>query len=137
MVGSEEFRAGLKKKLAALAGSAEGADVRSASDRIELLGADREAHREAHREARAELWETQLAALARRARIDLRKLPAPKSHPSKALLAAAMKRRTSVSNAWLAERLAMGQPASASQFARRWLLREEGREAVERLLVDG
>ncbi|MDP3069561.1 MAG: hypothetical protein Q8N18_04700 [Opitutaceae bacterium] len=83
---------------------------------------------------RSAVWEEKLTALARRANIDLQKLPAPKSHPTKALLAAAMKRSTSVSNAWLAERLAMGQPASASQFARRWLLREEGRGAVERLL---
>ena len=66
--------------------------------------------------------------------IDLKKLPAPKSHPDKALLAAAMKRSASVSNAWLAERLAMGQPASASQFARRWMLREDGRAAVETLV---
>jgi hypothetical protein len=45
-----------------------------------------------------------------------------------------MKRSTSAANAWLAERLAMGEPASASQFARRWLLTEPGRAATERLL---
>ncbi|MDP3072124.1 MAG: transposase [Opitutaceae bacterium] len=80
-------------------------------------------------------WETQLRALARRAKIDLAGLPAPKSHPHKAVLAAAMKQSTSVSNAWLAQRLAMGPPASASQFARRWMLREEGRTAVADLLA--
>jgi len=71
---------------------------------------------------------------ARRAGIDLAKLPAQKSAPEKAMLAAAMKRSTSVSNAWLADRLKMGQPASASQFARRFLLTKEGARGVERLL---
>jgi len=33
-----------------------------------------------------------------------------------------MKARTSVSNAWLANRLAMGEPASVSQFVRRFKL---------------
>lgn len=76
---------------------------------------------------RAELWEERLQVLARVAKIELAKLPAQKSHPAKVRLAAALKQSTSVSNAWLAERLAMGQPASASQFVRRYLLWEEGR----------
>ena len=124
LVGTAEFKADLKKKLAAQETGGRG------RARLALLGADRAAHRE----ARAELWEEQLLILARRAKIDLQQLPAPKSHPDKALLAAAMKRSTSVANAWLAERLAMGQPASASQFARRWLLRAEGRTAVEKIV---
>jgi hypothetical protein len=41
---------------------------------------------------------------------------------SKVRLAAALKRTTSVSNGWLAERLQMGQPASVSQFVRRFVL---------------
>lgn len=89
---------------------------------------------EAVRELREVHWEERLQALARAARIDLRKLPPAKSHPDKALLAAAMKTGSSVANAWLARRLAMGQPASASQFARRWLLTPAGERAVATLL---
>ncbi len=83
---------------------------------------------------RAAAWEERLQALARKAKINLAKLPEPKSHPDKALLAAALKQSTSVSNGWLSERLGMGQPASASQFARRWLLTPAGRTATKRLL---
>lgn len=89
---------------------------------------------EAVRELREARWEERLQALARAARIDLQKLPPAKSHPDKALLAAAMKTGSSVANAWLARRLAMGQPASASQFARRWLLTKSGQRAVVELL---
>jgi len=49
------------------------------------------------------------------------------------MLAAAMKARTSVANAWLAERLNMGKPASASQFSGRWMLALHGRKAVAAL----
>ena len=83
---------------------------------------------------RAEQWEEWLQSFATQARIALDALPQPKSHPVKALLAAAMKARTSVSNAWLAERLQMGPPASASQFARRYRLTKPGNAAVEALL---
>jgi hypothetical protein len=48
-------------------------------------------------------------------------------HPAKVRLAAALKQSISGANAWLAERRAMGKPASASQFVRRYLLREESR----------
>jgi REP element-mobilizing transposase RayT len=105
---------------------------------LEQQGADLERYaglepEEARRERHA-LWEERLAALAYAARIDLARLPAAKSHPSKALLAAAMKQRTSVRNGWLSDRLGMGVPASASQFARRYLLTKTGREEVESLL---
>jgi len=86
------------------------------------------------REERALIWEERLQRLACLAKINLTSLPAAKSHPSKALLAAAMKGSSSVSNAWLAQRLAMGQPASASQFARRWMLSAAGKNQVEKLL---
>jgi putative transposase len=86
------------------------------------------------RAERAERWEELLQTFARQAKIRLGMLPALKSHPDKALLAAAMKARTSVANEWLAERLSMGKPASASQFARRWMLTRTGCAAVERLL---
>jgi REP element-mobilizing transposase RayT len=42
-----------------------------------------------------------------------------KSDPRKVLCAALLKRRTSVSNEWIAERLAMGHPASMSQHVNR------------------
>lgn len=83
---------------------------------------------------REELWEERLQAFARAARIRLDELPAPKSHPHKALLAAAMKAATSVANNWLAQRLCMGEPASASQFARRHALQPHGQAAIQALL---
>jgi REP element-mobilizing transposase RayT len=85
-------------------------------------------------EQRAAGWEERLQALARAAKIDLKTLPPLKSAAPKTLLAAAMKRSTSVSNAWLAARLDMGAPASASQFARRRMLNAEGHAEVEALL---
>ncbi len=86
------------------------------------------------RAERAVHWEGRLQQLARHAKIALAELPPPKSHPHKAFLAAAMKQSTSVSNGWLAERLQMGPPASASQFARRYLLNAASRAEVERVL---
>jgi REP element-mobilizing transposase RayT len=79
-------------------------------------------------------WEERLGLLAKAAKVDLSRLPPPKSHPDKVRLAAALKQSTSVSNGWLAARLGMGQPASASQFVRRHLLRPEGRAAIANLL---
>lgn len=83
---------------------------------------------------RSNSWEDRLKKLAKAADVDLAHLGERKSDPTKVLLAAAMKQSTSVSNTWLADRLQMGQPASASQFARRLLLDEEGRRSVEKLL---
>jgi putative transposase len=83
---------------------------------------------------RAAGWEERLLRLAKAAKIKLATLPAKKSHPDKVLLAAALKQSTSVSNGWLSERLQMGPPASASQFARRWLLTEVGQKATRQLL---
>jgi hypothetical protein len=71
------------------------------------------------RQERAEAWEERLQALARRARIDVMTLPAAKSHPTKARLAAAMKASCSVSNAWLAEvRRRMVTPRAARRWGR-------------------
>lgn len=86
---------------------------------------------QAEREA---LWAERLQALATGAKVDLAKLPPQKSHPHKVILAAALKQSTSVSNGWLAQRLQMGQPASASQFVRRWLTDDRKRRETERLL---
>lgn len=87
------------------------------------------------RAEREQVWEEKLKVLAKTAKIDLRKLAGLKSHPDKTLLAAAMKQSTSVSNGWLAERLGMGEPASASQFVRRRMLDKAGRAEVGRLLA--
>ncbi len=84
---------------------------------------------------RAVTWEKQLLRLAKAAKINLNTLPKKKSHEDKMLLAAALKQSTSVSNRWVSERLQMGVPASASQFARRWQLEAAGRKATEQLLV--
>ena len=83
---------------------------------------------------RMEMWEEQLQLLATVAKIDLTKLADQKSHPDKVRLAAALKSSNSVSNGWLAQRLQMGQPASASQFVRRHLLIPKNSRAVRLLL---
>lgn len=114
VVGSAEFRAGLTKELR---GREKGA-------RLTLLGADRAAHRE----AREAIWEERLQAAAKGWQVSLAKLPAPKSAREKVLLAATMKTVTSVSNGWLADRLKMGQPASVSQFVRRFRLAGEDKK---------
>ncbi len=88
---------------------------------------------EVHRE-RSELWEERLQVLAHAAKIDLHAMAAKKSHPDKARLAAAMKLSCSVRNGWLADRLAMGKPSSASQFARRWLLDPQRKADTHALL---
>jgi putative transposase len=89
------------------------------------------AHAEAERER---MWEERLQTLARAAGVDLGKLPPKKSADEKVGLAAALKTSTSVSNGWLARRLSMGAPASASQFVRRWLLQEVRQKETATLL---
>jgi REP element-mobilizing transposase RayT len=79
-------------------------------------------------------WEARLRGFASLAGVDLGQLPPLKSAPEKVLLAAAMKRRTSVSNGWLAQRLGMGQPASVSQFVGNWERDPSRKQEVERLL---
>ncbi|HEX2854004.1 MAG TPA: transposase [Opitutaceae bacterium] len=106
-IGSKEFRTGLKKDLA-----------EEGRERFGLLGADPAAHRQ----VRAELWEQKLADGAKALGVDLARLPAQRSAPEKVELAALMKSATSVSNDWLAETLAMGKPASVSQYVRRFRL---------------
>ncbi len=118
-VGDRSFREEMKR-----AAAEAGADL----ERFSGL-APEEVRHERHKQ-----WEERLNTLAQAANIDLRTLPAQKSHPDKAKLAAAMKASSSVSNAWLAARLNMGKPASASQFARRWMLDPERRAAVMALV---
>lgn len=107
MVGSADFKSALRKDLTARS---------SRLERLELAGADRAGQRE----LRAELWEETLQAGAKSLGLALGKLPAQRSAAEKVLLAALMKTATSVSNGWLAERLAMGKTASVSQNVRRF-----------------
>jgi hypothetical protein len=86
------------------------------------------------REEKLQAWEDQLQALARAAKTDLQRMGKKKSDPEKVLLAGAMKRSSSASNGWLADRLQMGKPASVSQFARRLSLTKEGARSIEVLL---
>ncbi|MBI4625190.1 MAG: transposase, partial [Verrucomicrobia bacterium] len=106
-IGSSAFRVRLNDELLAQS---------SLEQRYELLGADREAHIA----ARAELWGERLQALAGAFGVELARLPAKKSAMEKLRLAAALKRITSVSNRWLAERLQMGAATSVSTLLHRF-----------------
>ncbi len=119
-VGSAEFRAAMAKEMALKSEAAECFDGVAPDSREEL---------------RVAIWEEKLQRLAVAAQIDLDSLPVAKSHPDKVKLAAALKGCTSVSNGWLAKRLSMGKPASASQFVRRLLLTENGKQCVDDLLA--
>ena len=106
-IGSPDFRATLQMRLAT--------EV-SLPDGISLLGADQAAlqkDRESH-------WEKCLQAAVEELELDIESLPKLKSSLEKVRLASVIKSRTSASNRWLAERLQMGRPASASQFIRRF-----------------
>ena len=83
---------------------------------------------------RIAVWEERLIALATAARISMTELPPKKSHLHKVLLAAALKQTTSVNNGWLARRLNMVNPASASQFIRRFGLKNDGPSEIASLL---
>ena len=108
VIGSAEFRADLKEKLAEQAAGQEA---------FEILGTDRE--------ARAAVWVTRLRAAAAALDARLDRLPAKKSAMEKVRLAALMKLGTSVSNGWLAARLQMGVPGAVTQCVRRFRLSEE------------
>ena len=107
-VGSMEFKAQLQEEL----------KKQGECSLLTLLGADQAANRE----ARQQLWEERLRAVAVAGKIALDKLAVQKAAPEKVRLAAVMKATSSVSNGWLAARLQMGQPASVSQFVRRFRL---------------
>jgi REP element-mobilizing transposase RayT len=114
-IGSADFKAELRKEMR---------ENGAAAERFELLGVDSVAHRA----LKAELWEDKLQTAARLLRIDLGRLPDLKSADEKVQLAALMRRTSSVSNQWLAERLGMGEPASVSQYVRRFRLEGRARE---------
>lgn len=110
-IGSNEFREGLKKDL-----KKQGADL----EKPALLGG----WHAAWKKEREIEWEERLQAAAKAMKTDLRKLPARKSALEKVRLAALLKATSAASNSWLAARLSMGQPASVSQFIRRFRLRD-------------
>lgn len=85
-------------------------------------------------DARQAYWEDVLNEAAQLTKIDLNELPTPKTAPEKSLLAAIMKQSTSVSNSWLAEKLEIGKPATASQCARRCLLKKGQKKKVDRVV---
>ncbi len=120
-IGSAEFQQELQQRL--------GCDP--AREHFELVGSDRQAHQE----VRAAVWERRLQGVATAVGVDLAALPSKRSSAEKVKLAAAMKARTSVSNRWLAERLDMGEPASVSQYVRRFRLRGGAREAEFQALL--
>lgn len=106
-IGSDAFKSRLQERLT---------QPLPVDDRFLLLGSDRNALRQ----AREHLWEERLRLLANERRVDLAQLPRRKSDPLKIGLAAAMKDTTSVSNQWLAARLAMGTAASLSSLLSRF-----------------
>jgi REP element-mobilizing transposase RayT len=113
VVGSTEFEQGLRKNLMKL-----GRDWKQ----VRLLGGGLVP------ELPDEYWATKLKEGARLFKIKLDRLPTKKSAIEKVRLAAFMKVTMGVSNAWLAKKLAMGQPASVSQFVRRFKLAGEDRK---------
>ena len=106
-IGSTAFEQGLKQNLVKL-----GRDLKQAR----LLGGGLvPALREEH-------WAETLKQAARLFKIRLDQLPMKKSSVEKVRLAALLKISAGASNGWLAQHLAMGQPASVSQFVRRFRL---------------
>jgi len=110
-VGSEGFKQALTKDLSLAAKDLE---------RAQMLGTG------AVKEWRERQWEQKLRAAAGSLGINLARLPGQRSAPEKVRLAAVMKSGSSVSNGWLARRLDMGQPASVSQYVRRFHLARSG-----------
>jgi hypothetical protein len=107
MLGSQDFKRALQQDLAG-----QGAEL----EKLQLLGMGQVL------EIREEQWEEKLQRAAKSLQVDLQQLPRNKSARDKVRLAALMKTGTTVSNDWLAKRLLMGQPASVSQFVRRFRL---------------
>lgn len=88
-------------------------------------------------ELKEAIWTERLSRFALAASIDLSALPRKKGASQKVLLAAAMKRVTSVSNAWLCSRLQMGAPDGLSVHIRRWITSPENPGLVKKLLEAG
>ena len=84
---------------------------------------------------RSRKWEEVLELLVSELKIDRKKLGPRTSDPNKVLLAYLLKRTTDVSNGWIADRLKMGQPATVSQYVRRFKLAKQDETAeVQKIL---
>jgi hypothetical protein len=110
-IGSAEYRGALLKDLATVEGRLESLPLKAVG-----------AHRDLWREYREQKWEQSLERILTALRLDLAGLPAGKCAPAKVRVAALMRATTSVSNVWLAKKLKMGQPATVSQYVRRFRL---------------
>ena len=108
VVGTKEFRRDIAREL-----KQRGADLELPT---------RAGNEGAAAELLQEDWTDRLEKAAEAGGIDLQNLSSLKSAADKVVLAAALKRTSSVSNGWLSENLKMGTPASVSQFVRRFLL---------------
>lgn len=106
-IGSLQFISKLRKELQKLVGS---------NERVTLYGADRDAHLQ----ARAALWELRIHEVATALEVRLQALPSRKSALEKLQIAAIMRRTTSVSNRWLANRLQMGEPTGIGSLLSRF-----------------
>jgi len=120
-IGDADFRAQMKQRMEERGLKLEESAVRG------LEPEERRKEREAD-------WEQKLRACALAAGLDPDGTNSKKSAPEKVLLAAMLKQTTPVTNAWLAERLDMGAPASVSQYIRRLSLQDDGPGRVRRLL---
>ena len=119
--GSKEFRKSMRD---------EAREKGALLDQVRFEGLDA---KELAREREA-YWEEILGKASALAGIDLDHLPKAKMAREKSLLAAVLKRATSVSNKWLADRLEMGMPSTASQAARRTFLDKSNKSEIERIL---
>ena len=112
-IGSDEYREEVRTRL----------EMSKVSDPRVFVGSD-SGQRQRERER---IWEILLESAIDAAGTSLNELPAQKSDPTKVMIATALKTTSDVSNGWLANRLAMGKPASVSQFVRRFRLGPEGK----------
>ena len=120
-IGDEAFREQLRQRMQG--------DDRSPPKRFEGMTS---AEWAAERSSR---WELALRHMAREADVDLQHLGRPTNASGKVILAYLLKTTTDASNAWIAERLAMGQPATVSQNVRRFRLGGEATKPRLRALL--
>ncbi len=115
--GSKEFRKSMRD---------EAREKGALLDRVRFEGLEA---KELVREREA-CWEETLLRASALSGVNLAHLPEAKMAKEKSVLAALMKGSTSASNRWLAERLKMGTPSTASQAARRILADPEKKREI-------
>ena len=118
---SAEFRRRLTDELERQAGATKRFELREGGSPSTSPGCDRN--------------EEQIQAAAPAWAVDLKRLPPLKSASEKFLVAAVMKRVTSVSNRWLTERLQMGCPTSVAPLIHRFNQQGEPDTPVFKLLL--